>query len=153
MGHKMNHVEGLFVDVSYNKKNSVELRAAMTRKVNEIKAMRQAREVRIVKIREEYEIDAELLSRLVMQFHRDKQSDSINYNQQPGKNIIPAGVIANIIREQEMIDSEREQLNKLDLVLRNLRDTEFYFAVDTGEHRERLCIHELSDHELEYLGF
>ena len=153
MGHKINHVEELFSDVCYNKKNSIELRGAMTRKVDEIKALSQTREGRIVKLREDYEIDAELLSRLVMQFHRDKQTNSINYNQQPGKIIIPAGVIANIIREQEMIDSEREQLSKLALVLRNLRDTEFYFAEDTGEHRERLCIHQLSDHELEYLGF
>lgn len=153
MGYMASRSESLFSDVCYNKKNSAELRTAMTRKIEEIKILSKTREGRILKLREEYEIDAELLARLVMQFQRDEENGSVNYNHQPGKTIIPAGVIANIIREQEMIDSEREQLRKLDLVLRNMRDTEFYFAVDTGEHRERLCIHELSDHELEYLGF
>lgn len=153
MGHKMNRIDELFSEVSYNKKNSAELRGAMTRKVAELNALSQTREGRILKLREEYEIDAELLARLVMQFQRDEHAGSINYNQQPGKTVIPAGVIANIIREQEMIDSEREQLRKLDLVLRNLRDTEVYFATDTGEHRERPCIHTLTDHELVYLGF
>lgn len=153
MGHRISYIEGLFSDVCYNKKSSAELRAAMTRKVEEIKVLSQTREGRIMKLREEHEIDAELLSRLVMQFQRDEHSNFTNYSKQPGKNVIPAGVIANIIREQEMIDSEREQLQKLDLVLRNMRDTESYFTEDTGEHRERPCIHQLSDHELEYLGF
>jgi hypothetical protein len=153
MGHKVDRIESLFSDVCYRKKTSAELRTAMQRKVQEIKTLSQTREGRILKLREDYEIDAELLSRLVIQFHRNETSGSVNYNHQPGKSIIPAGVIANIIREQEMIDSERDQLRKLDLVIRNMRDTEFYFADDTGEHRERACIHELSDYELEYLGF
>lgn len=153
MGYMVSSTKSLFSDVCYNKKSSAEVRAAMLRKIEEVQELSKTREARILKLREEYEIDAELLARLVMQFQRDEENGTVNYNNQPGKTTIPAGVIANIIREQEMIDSEREQVRKLELVLRNLRDTEFYFAVDTGEHRERPCIHELSDHELEYLGF
>jgi len=125
----------------------------MTRKVEEVRGLSKAREERIVKLRADYEIDAELLAQLVMQFQRNQNDNLTNYNSQPGKQLIPAGVIANIIREQEMIDNERKQLRKMELVLRNLRDTELYQTRDTGETRERRCVHFLTDDELEYLGF
>lgn len=153
MGHKFNYADDMFSSVYFNKKTSEEVRVAMARKLAEVRALSATREVRIMKLREEYEIDAELLAQLVMQFHRNKDEHVTNYNNQPGKAIIPAGVIANIIREQEMIDNERKQVRKMELVLRNLRDTELYHTEDTGETKERACIHFLSDAELEYLGF
>ena len=102
----------------------------MTRKVEEVRGLSKAREERIVKLRADYEIDAELLAQLVMQFQRNQNDNLTNYNSQPGK-----------------------QLRKMELVLRNLRDTELYQTRDTGETRERRCVHFLTDDELEYLGF
>lgn len=152
MGYSVRHFDDMFDGIQFNKKSSEEVRAAMTRKVEEVRTLSKTREERILKLRSDYEIDAELLAQLVMQFQR--QSDNFtNYNNQPGKQVIPAGVIANIIREQEMIDNERKQIRKMELVLRNLRDTELYFTEDTGETRERRCVHVLTDEELEYLGF
>ncbi|MEN0067076.1 MAG: hypothetical protein AAGA48_33405 [Myxococcota bacterium] len=52
-----------------------------------------------------------------------------------------------------MIDSERSQIDKLSLVLRNLHDQEPYVDDRTGELKYRACVHDLDDQELEYLGF
>ncbi|WNG50909.1 hypothetical protein F0U60_47355 [Archangium minus] len=62
-------------------------------------------------------------------------------------------MIANLIREREMIDSERGQIRKMELILRNLPDTELYNDPKTGEVKSRQPLHELTDEELEFLGF
>lgn len=157
MGHFVDDSSNLFRSVEYNTKTTAEIREAMQKKVVEIKKLSQEREVRIQKIRDEYQIDAERLANLVIQFQKN-DSGFVSYNNQnqsgsEAPRLIPAGVIANIISEREMIDSERDQLRKLELVLRNLRDTEYYTSPRTGEVLTRLCLHELTDKELEYLGF
>lgn len=156
MGHYVRNASDWFDGVSYNKKTSQELREAMQRKVVSLREHIEQREQRIRRIRAEYAIDADLLARLVIQFQGQNQGGSVvNYNTQgEGRDtLIPAGVIANIIREQEMIDSEHKQIRKLELILRNLRDTEPYNDASTGETRSRSCIHTLGDEELEFLGF
>ena len=62
-------------------------------------------------------------------------------------------IITNIVRERRMVDSEREQIRKLELVLRNLKDEELYAEPRTGEVRSRIALHVLNDDDLEYLGF
>jgi|GEM_PF-1380950 len=156
MGHFVRDSEDLFEGVSYNWKTSPELREAMQRKVIALRELIEGREQRLKHLRAEYSIDAELLARLVMQFQKQSHGAGVvNYNNQgDGKEkLIPAGVIANIIREQEMIDSERGQIRKLELILRNLRDTEPYNDQETGETKTRGCVHRLNDTELEFLGF
>jgi hypothetical protein len=155
MGHHIESTSSLFRSVRYNTKTSPELRAAFTRKLTEVRALTQGREDRILRLRDEYHIDAERLAQLIMQFNRDSNGFT-SYNAQgstPNAPLIPAGVIANIIHEHEMIDSEREQLRKIELILRNLSDSEFYNNPQTGEQHTRPCLHQLTDDELEYLGF
>jgi hypothetical protein len=156
MGHFVRDSSDLFEGVSYNRKTSPELREAMQRKLIALHDLIEGREQRMKHLRAEYSIDAETLARLVMQFQKQSHGASVvNYNNQgDGKDrLIPAGVIANIIREQEMIDSERGQIHKIELILRNLRDTEPYNDEQTGETKTRGCIHQLNDTELEFLGF
>lgn len=155
MGHRIDRTAELFEAVRYNTKTSPELRAAMQKKVKEIAARIEDREGRMKRIRDEYQIDAERLAALVIQY-QSRDSDFVSYQAQAGAqsgNIVPAGVIANLIREREMIDSERGQIRKLELVLRNLPDTELYNDPKTGEVRSRQPLHQLTDDELEYLGF
>ncbi len=151
MGHYIKRTERLFDGVLYNTKTSSEIREAMTGKVKAIQKHMESREERIKKIRDEYSINAERLATLVMRFKED-QSDFKSYEQQDGS-IVPAGVIANLIQERSMIDSELNQVRKMELVLRNLRDEEFYTHPRTGEVCKRQALHELDDDELEYLGF
>ncbi len=157
MGHRIDDSSILFRSVRYNTKTTAEIREAMQKKVVEIKKLSLERETRIHKIRDEYQIDPERLANLVIQFQKN-DSGFVSYNQQnqsgsEAPKLIPAGVIANIISEREMIDSERDQIRKLELVLRNLRDTEHYASPRTGEILTRTCLHQLTDNELEYLGF
>ena len=65
---------------------------------------------------------------------------------------VPAGVVANIVTEKNLIESEREEAKRLELILRNLR-TEMP-AVDekTGAFVYKAVVHTLSDEEIEYLG-
>lgn len=143
-----------FLDgIRYNTKSSEEIRAALTRRIEEVTSFVQRREQRIAKLRADYNINAEQLVQLIMRFERKGSEGFVNYNHQPGEQTIPVGVIKNIISEQEMIENEQQQLKKMNLIQRNLRDTELYHTEDTGETRERRCIHYLDDADLEYLGF
>lgn len=150
MGHRVQSNE-LFRGVSYNTKSSQDLRVAMTAKVAALRTSCETRDARIMKLRDEYNIDAERLSDLIYRFHNESSTRS--YNSQGEGPLVPAGVIANIVREREMISKETGQFQKMELILRNLRDTEPYFNDETGQHIERPCIHHLTDMELEYLGF
>lgn len=155
MGYQIERPSELFESVRYNTKTTPELREAMQKKVKELTARIQDREARMKRIRDEYQIDAERLANLVMQF-KNKGSEFVSYQSQGGASrdtVVPAGVIANIIREREMIDSERGQIRKLELVLRNIPDTELYNDPKTGEVKSRQPLHQLTDDELEYLGF
>ena len=145
----------MFHSVRYSTKTSPELREAMQRKVSELRRSGEERELRVRKLREEYLIDPERLARLVLDFQRS-DAPIVSYSAQGdgGRDVvIPAGVIAHIVREREMMDSERAQIRKMDLILRNMRDSESYIDGRSGEQRERLCLHSLSDDELEFLGF
>jgi len=89
-------------------------------------------------------------------YEREGNSNFSNYNnqgQQDGESLVPAGVLANISSEYSMIDSEQEQLQKVELVLRNIQDEVPYLNPKTGEHHIRKSIHKLSDDELMYLNF
>ncbi|AGC46315.1 hypothetical protein MYSTI_05027 [Myxococcus stipitatus DSM 14675] len=157
MGHYVEQASGMFDSVRYNTKTTPELRVAMQKKVKELMGRIDEREARMRRIREEYQIDAERLATLVMQFQKQSRgSEMQSYQSQGGASgaaLIPAGVIANIIREREMVDSERAQIRKVELVLRNLSDTELYNDPKTGEVKSRQPLHQLTDDELEYLGF
>lgn len=148
----------MFEGVTYCHKSSEELRQAMTKKISEVKALTAVRLERLEKLRTDYELDGERLANLIMRFqNKNSRSGMVNFNiqgQEEGdERLIPAGVIANIVRENEMVDNERDQVRKLELVLRNLRDTEPYLEPMTGELRMRPCVHELTDAELVYLNF
>jgi len=152
MGYQINRIKSLFSDVVYSYKTSDQLRIAMTAKVVELKERIKEREIRTQRIRAEYEIDAEQLAVLLIRFQQD-DSGMVSYEKQGGSKVVPAGVIANLVREREMIDNEAEQIGKIELVMRNMLD-EVQFAVHgTGELKTRPAVHELSDDELEYLGF
>jgi hypothetical protein len=149
----------MFESVRYGTKTTPELRAALERKVRATVALLEERDVRIRLLREEYQIDPERLADLVIQFKKNDRASYVTYTPATGAGqprdevVVPAGVVANIVREKEMTDSERAQIRKMELVLRNLRDEERYVDPDTGAVKTRECLHELTDEELEYLGF
>ncbi|MFN3199545.1 MAG: hypothetical protein ACE366_14160 [Bradymonadia bacterium] len=154
MGHFISQTDRMFNGVEYNNKTTEELRTAMTAKISALKEKITEREVRVDSLRREYNLDAERLSILIMRF-KEKES-FVSYEsqgQRDGQTPVPAGVISNLISERQMIDSETSQIEKLELVVRNLCETEQFTVEYTGETKTRPCIHLLTDNELEYLGF
>ena len=154
MGYAARDTSRLFAGFDYSTKTTPEVREAMERKLETLRANIADREARVAKIRDQYNIDAERLAVLVMRFQENKEF--ISYEKQganDGEGLIPAGVIANLVREHEMIDSEREQMWRIELINRNLRDEQMYYHPKTGEIMTRAALHDLSDRDLEYLGF
>lgn len=154
MGHRINY--DMFEGTKYSIKSTDELRQAFTRKIAEVTARIEDRRVRLVKLRQDNNLSSERLAQLVSLYRRDSDAYITNYNyqhQEDGDAIVPAGVIANIVSEYDMIENEQDQVRRMQLVSRNLLDEEPYLNPRTGEHGIRPCIHRLSDHELEYLGF
>lgn len=145
----------LFKGVRYNFKTTAELRESMERKLGALRGLIEEREQRVRKIRDEYEIDAERLAVLILRYQDNRDQDFVSYERQGStdKALVPAGVIASLVRERQMIDSEREQIVKIELILRNIREEELYYEPRSGETKRRLTLHHLSDDELEYLGF
>ena len=149
-------LESWFCDVEYNIKTASEIRTAMDTKNVELVANIQVRETRIVALCEQFEISSERLASLVLEY-RNRDSDTmVSFEAQTradGETLVPAGVIANIVQERSMVESEKAQITKLKLVQRNLCDTEQFPVSGTGEIKTRPCIHKLDDEELIYLGF
>jgi hypothetical protein len=160
-----NEVDDMFRGVQYNKFTSGQIREAMNRKVEAVRAKIEERRGRIDKITRENEITPEALSDLIVQYSQDqrrgggaKMSYSIpNSNTSSGnrtkETVVPAGVIANLVTEKELVTSETAEVKRLDLILRNLKDDQPFVDEKTGELRSRAVIHTLDDAEIEYLGF
>ena len=154
MGHRVSY--RMFEGTSYSIKTTEQLKEAVTKKIEEVDLRIKDRRQRLIKLREDNELSAERLAQLVSLFRRDSNAYITNYNRQnqnDGEAIVPAGVIANIVSEYDMIENEQDQIQRMQLVSRNLLDEEPYYNPRTGEHGVRPCIHELTDEELEYLGF
>jgi hypothetical protein len=154
MGHRVSY--RMFEGTSYSIKTTEQLKEAFTKKIEEVDLRIKDRRQRLIKLREDNELSAERLAQLVSLFRRDSNAYITNYNRQnqnDGEAIVPAGVIANIVSEYDMIENEQDQIQRMQLVSRNLLDEEPYYNPRTGEHGVRPCIHELTDEELEYLGF
>ena len=152
MGHRFNWVDSLFEDVTYNIKTSAELRPALEAKVVALRAKAIERDARMMAVRDEYGIDAEWLAVLVMR-HQNGNKSSVSFEPRDGEKLIPAGIIANLVEERSMIDNEQEQVAKIELVLRNLRDEVQFRVEGTGEIKTAPSEHQLTDNELLYLGF
>ncbi len=149
-------VECWFGDVHYNTKTSSELRTAMDKKLVELNKNIQVREARITTLCEQYKITGDRLVSLMMEYNNRDDDTMVSFESQTrvdGEALIPAGVIANIVQERNMVKSEKAQIFKLELVLRNLCDTEQFSVSGTGEIKTRPCTHQLDDDELTYLGF
>ena len=160
-----NEVEEMFRGVSYNKFTSPQVREAMTRKAEAVRAKIEERRGRIEKITHENEITPEALSDLIVQYTQDQRRGSSSHKMsysipnsgssgnQPKETVVPAGVIANLVTEKELISSETAEVKRLDLILRNLKDTEPFVDATTGELRQHAIVHRLDDTDIEYLGF
>lgn len=155
----------MFRGVNYNRFPSPKIRAAMEAKVLRVKSKIEERLGRLDRIAKDNDLTPAQMSDILAQYHQDKSRGNAKqfYTVSvelgapipagPREAFIPAGVVSNIVTEKDLIDQEQNEVRKLELIVRNLRDTEYAANPTTGELFLRECVHTLTDDEMEYLGF
>lgn len=146
------HVQSLSGMFNFTfEKTSEEIVAAATRKRDSIRTKIGERESRIANIRSEYKITDESMINMLA---KARQQNELHYNNSSaipanamteGNVTIGAGIVNMLLTERDFIEGEKAQVEKLDVIVRNLRD----LPNDKGGVRG----HRLSYEELRYLGF
>lgn len=142
-------------------KSSEEIVRACTKKIEALLAKVREREERIANLRKEYGINDAALIQLLTQARKQQGNNAgMTYSfsngipsprdRDGGKMTeetitIGAGVVNNLLTENDFIESEKSQADKLAIIVRNLKD----LPNDNGDKRG----HRLSYDELVYLGF
>ncbi len=159
----------MFESFTYEK-SSAEIKEKAKAKIAALEAKVKEREARVARIRAEYEITDQALVDILTQARgaqRDNNRMSYSYKtslgngvttaqtaQGPEERTIGAGTINNMLTENDFIESERKQVKRLELIVRNLKDLPDanVRVVSPGETRP-LRGPSLREDELEYLGF
>lgn len=161
------HAETMFRGVNYNKFPTPMIKVAMEQKIIALKSKVAERRGRVTRLMSDHRITREMLADMIIQYMKDQQegrarmsySNSVRPQsegaQAPKTDVVdvPAGAIANLITEKNLIENESAEVKRLELIVRNLKDTEPAVRADTGELYQRAVIHSLTDDEIEYLGF
>lgn len=140
-------------------KTTEEIKTAVKAKVEKLKAKIEERTERVANLRKEYDItDSDLVQLLTaarkqqgaQAYTYSKGSVSDNGQAQMEEKTIGAGVVNNLLTEQDFIEAERDQVSTLELIVRNLKaQTMVQNGVIVGPVDQFM----LSQEELRYLGF
>ena len=140
-----------------------------TQKVKKLQAKIEERQARVAKIRAEYDINDGAFIDILTQARQQSQ-DKMSFTYRPSslgngvsvsvsgspmvERTIGAGTVNNLLTENDFIEAEKKQVQRLDLLIRNLVDVpdERIQSLTAGTERP-LRGHTLSYKELEYLGF
>lgn len=144
-------------------KSSGEIKNAVETKVKAIELKVAERERRVARLREEYSIDDSAMVKIYQQRLADQGNMLRNYSYSSGsvnptgqhvteEKVVGAGVVENLVTEQEAIASEKGTVKRLGLLSRNLRPVEHWTADGKG-NRFTTDAFILSYEELEFLGF
>jgi len=168
----------MFTSLSFTKPAS-EIIEKMKDKVERLKAKIEERTKRIIDLRVEYGIDDAALIGLLQAARRDQMnanaSRSYSYMGATGapmmlaslfnnagapvgpvggvtheSRVVGAGVVQNLMTEQDAIESERDQIGTLEMTIRNLKPIPRYSADGVMLPEQEFP---LSREELKYLGF
>lgn len=139
-------------------KSSEEIKTAATKKVKDVRNKIEERIVRINRMREEHKITDAVLIDIQNQMRADAQRGlAAMYTSNTKSNVngpdeivsVGAGVINFLLTEQDFINGEKGQVERLDLVLRNIADV-MRRTANGVEYVEKF---KLSYEELQFLGF
>lgn len=136
-----------------------EIVAAAVKKAQQIRAKIEERVVRIQEMREQYKVTDAVLVDIINQMRaqgqrrgEERMSYTSNASNDAGevKEVtIGAGVVNFLLTEQDQIDGEKSQVEKLETIIRNLKDLTAYSA-NGAPH---IVNQTLTYDELKYLGF
>lgn len=166
---QMHNVGAMFRGVTYNRFTTAVVRERMEAKIKALFAKVEERRGRVTKLMEEHSITSEMLSDMVIQYMKDQDrgtsrmsysnSVSVASGSAVGPDlrsktevVVPAGAVANIVTEKNLIESETEEAKRMVLIVRNLRDTLPAVDEKTGLLVERAVVQTLTDDEIDYLG-
>lgn len=141
------------------RKSSHEIIAKMETKILIVQAKIEDRVQRVAALRAEYGIDDAALVQLLTAARKQAGAMKFSYTSNSSvrggasemqERTIGAGAVNNLLTESDFIESERDQVTRMKLVVRNLQPIPAFAAngtplPDTG--------FQLSDDEIEYLGF
>lgn len=145
-------------------KSSEEIITKMRLKISDVQAKVEERQRRIKNLREEYKItDAIYIDLLEQAREAAKKNDihKMSYSisnasvASRGSNgtvdtefTIGAGVVNNLLTEQDFVKAEQGDVVRMELIIRNLKDLPYNNTEDASPRG-----HGLSEGELKYLGF
>ncbi len=140
-------------------KSSEEILAKAAVKAESLAAKIAEREGRIVRIRKEFDISDQDMINLLSQAAQDALSNAriattMSYNlagQDGDTRIVAAGVVQNLLTERQLIEQEKDHVEKLKMITRNLRPLVAY-ATQTGEKYE-VDTFTLTEADIDFLGF
>lgn len=140
------------------RKSSAEINEKLVLKVTQLRKKIVERIERVKRLKEEHKITNEIYINLLEQARDaqkkgdNKMSYSISNAQLPSRGgikeedfTIGAGVVMNLLTENDSIRNEEAQVTRFELIVRNLRD----LPDEDGKAQG----HRLSEEELVYLGF
>lgn len=139
-------------------KTATEIVDRAKEKAATIRSKIEEREVRIRRIRQEYKInDAALVDIMAKARDQAKRGEAMFYSStvksEDGSGeeeiTIGAGVVNMLLTERDHIEGEKANVEKLDMIIRNLKDLRRY-APDGKEYMQG---HQLTTAELKFLGF
>jgi hypothetical protein len=142
-------------------KTADEIRAKATPKVEAIKAKIEERIGRIRRIRDENGITDAIYIDLIQQYHNAQRTaaaammqnySSTTRSNQTGRDetvTVGAGTLMYLVTEQGHIDGEREQVEQLELMIRNLADLQRLTSNGTPYVQKFVLRYD----ELKFLGF
>jgi len=151
-------INHLFGKLTFTKSAS-EIIEFARRKTIKVNAKIHEREKRVQKLRDEYRIDDAALIQLLTAARNNVQAMSFTYSMsnlpikdktETGECEIAAGVVNNILTENDFIKSEKNQVKTLDRIIRNLKPIEEYTSDGTKLPDSEFV---LTTKELDYLGF
>jgi hypothetical protein len=150
-------------------KSTAEILEKVGIKLVAVRAKITEREARVARVREEYEISDSDMSEILAQYANDmvsnssrgaKMSYSISSNAgaaAPGgqrgegeERVIGAGVVNNILTEKQLIETEKEAVEKLERIQRNLKPIKEWSQTGVAYMQDEWA---LTEDDLEYLGF
>lgn len=142
-------------------KSSEEIKAKAKEKIVSLREKIADREDRIAKVRKEYGLDDKKWAEMLVQVSNSRRaaqtyslSNHVRHDEGGEEEImVGAGAINNLLTESQYIESEKEQVKKLEMIVRNLEnlvDRQLGFNSSGGF---KTAGHKLTHDELEYLGF
>jgi hypothetical protein len=151
-------------------KSTAEIQEKVGIKLVAVRAKIAEREARVARVREEYDISDADMSEILAQYANDmvsnssrgsKMSYSISSNKAGGaaapggqgggdERIIGAGVVNNILTEKQLIETEKEAVEKLERIQRNLKPIKEWSQTGVAYMQDEWA---LTEEDIEYLGF